>query len=55
MKKIQEKGEDFLTKEQERLNTLINSKSTMEKKKSEFTSRLNILNSFETSEKIIAA
>jgi len=46
MKKIKEKGDDFVTKETERLQGLIDSKSTVEKKKTEFTRRLNVLKAF---------
>jgi len=46
MKKISEKGNDFVASEKERLNGLISNKATGEKKKGEFTKRLNILNSF---------
>jgi len=46
MKKIQEKGDDFVESEKIRLNGLISSKATADKKKSEFTKRLNILNAF---------
>jgi len=48
MKKIQEKGDDFVEKEKERLNGLLSNKATTDKKKSEFGLRLNILNSFAT-------
>lgn len=46
MKKILEKGDDFVQTEKDRLNGLINSKSTAEAKKKEFNKRLNILNAF---------
>lgn len=46
MKKVIDKGDDFIEKEKERLNGLISNKSTTDKKKTEFSLRLNILNSF---------
>jgi len=46
MKKIQEKGDEFVESEKTRLNGLISSKATADKKKAEFTKRLNILNTF---------
>ena len=46
MKRIQEKGDDYVKTERERLNSLIESKSTVEKKKAEFSRKLNVLNSF---------
>jgi len=46
MKKIQEKGDEFVETEKIRLNGLISSKATADKKKAEFTKRLNILNAF---------
>jgi len=46
MKKIQEKGVDFVGTEKTRLQNLIENKGTTENKKHEFTKRLNVLNSF---------
>jgi hypothetical protein len=46
MKRINEKGNDFVAKEKERLKSLIDSKGTSEGKKNEFTMRINILNAF---------
>jgi len=45
-KKVAEKGADFIKAEKERLNGLIGNKATTEKKKSEFSKRLNVLNAF---------
>ncbi len=46
MKKVVEKGEEFLQTEKDRLKNLLENKSTAEAKKWEFTKRLNILNTF---------
>jgi len=46
MKRIQEKGDEFVAAEKTRLQGLLNSPSTAEKKKSEFSKRLNVLNQF---------
>eukprot|EP01114_Cavostelium_apophysatum_P022510 TRINITY_DN816_c0_g1_i1.p1 TRINITY_DN816_c0_g1~~TRINITY_DN816_c0_g1_i1.p1 ORF type:complete len:228 (-),score=74.17 TRINITY_DN816_c0_g1_i1:37-720(-) len=46
MKKIIEKGDSYVTAEKDRLQGLINNKSTAEKKKAEFQRRLNTLNTF---------
>jgi len=46
MKKILEKGEQFVELEKERLGGLLGNKATTEKKKQEFSRRLNVLNAF---------
>jgi hypothetical protein len=46
MKKVLETGEDFLSKEKTRLKGLMDNKSTGEKKRAEFSRRLNVLNTF---------
>jgi len=46
MKKIKEKGHEFIDQEITRLKGLIESKSTAEKKKNEFNKKLNTLTSF---------
>jgi len=46
MKKIEEKGDDFVKKELERLNALIENKGTKEDKRREFGAKVNILNNF---------
>jgi len=46
MKRIQEKGDEFVIAEKERLQGLVNSPSTTDKKKNEFSKRLNVLNQF---------
>jgi len=47
MKKITEKGVDFVNTESARLSGLISNKSTAEKKRHDFNSRLNIVKAFE--------
>lgn len=46
MQKIREKGEEFLTKEIERMKSLLESRSTGDQKKREFRRRISILMSF---------
>jgi len=53
MKKIQEKGEDFVNTEKDRLQGLVNSPSATDKKKNEFSKRLNVLNQFVTSAPVV--
>jgi len=53
MKKIQEKGDDFVGTEKERLQGLVNSPSATDKKKNEFSKRLNVLNQFATATPVV--
>jgi len=46
IKKVLEKGEDFIEKEAARLTGLVDSKSTVAAKREEFQRRLNVLKSF---------
>jgi len=47
MKRIKEKGADYIAQERTRLNNLISSKSTVEKKQKEFKKRLAALELFQ--------
>jgi len=51
MQKINEKGKDFITKEKERLNGLINNKSSTKEKVTEFKKRLTVLDAFNSETK----
>jgi hypothetical protein len=46
MKKVQEKGADFVTSEQKRIQKLIDDKSTKTEKKADFSRKAAILNTF---------
>lgn len=47
MRKVNDKGADFLTKEKARLEGLVSNKSTLPAKQVEFRKRINVLNSFQ--------
>ncbi len=50
MRKIQEKGVDFVSKEKTRLEGLVANKSTLPAKKTEFQKRISALNAFQAAE-----